>query len=66
VYCMYGSNISTVTQLVFNVALSKDIAPLLSSYMYGCGNSVVAFASLRLCDRCGGVAILRFCGMTQG
>jgi hypothetical protein len=27
---------------------------------------VVPFDRLRLCDRCRGVAILRFCGMTQG
>jgi hypothetical protein len=51
VYCMYGSNLTTVQQLVFNVALSKNIAPLPSSYLYGRGDSVVPFDSLRLCDR---------------
>jgi hypothetical protein len=51
VYCVYGFNISTVRQLVFNVTLSDKIAPLPSSYLYGRGDSVVPFDSLKLCDR---------------
>ncbi|WIA40522.1 hypothetical protein OEZ86_013870 [Tetradesmus obliquus] len=51
VYCVYGFDISTVRQLVFNVTLSDKIAPLPSAYLYGRGDSVVPFDSLRLCDR---------------
>ncbi|WIA40520.1 hypothetical protein OEZ86_013868 [Tetradesmus obliquus] len=51
VYCMYGVGLQTVRQLVFNVTLSDKIAPLPSAYLYGRGDSVVPFDSLRLCDR---------------
>lgn len=51
VYCMYGIDISTVKQLVYNVTLSNSIAPLPWGYLYARGDSVVTFYSLRLCDR---------------
>jgi hypothetical protein len=51
VYCMYGRHLRTVKQIVFNVTLSNNIAPMPTRYGYGLGDSVVPFDSLKLCDR---------------
>ncbi|KAF6258173.1 hypothetical protein COO60DRAFT_1701449 [Scenedesmus sp. NREL 46B-D3] len=45
VYCMYGIDISTVKQLVYNVTLSNSIAPLPWGYLYARGDSVVTFTA---------------------
>lgn len=51
VYCMYGVNLNTVTQLGFRVDLLKSSAAVPSTFQMTSGDSVVPIVSLRLCDR---------------